>query len=152
MDRVIRIFTDGSAIGNPGPGGWGAVLIQGRERRELCGGSPWTTISEMELFAAVQALRAVACATRVELHSDSEYLIYGMRAFVFRWQRQGWRNRRGTDLQHRDLWTELLALNLKHRIQWKWIKGHNGHPAQTQADALAYGEARNAWVIQRRAA
>jgi len=96
VDQTYRIFTDGSAIGNPGPGGWGVVVIQGKERWEISGAHPWTTISEMELVAAVQALRSVEGRARVELYSDSEYLIYGMRAFVFRWQRHGWRNRRGT--------------------------------------------------------
>ena len=84
MDQTYRIFTDGSAIGNPGPGGWGVVAIRGKERREMSGAHPWTTISEMELVAAVQALRSLRGRARVELHSDSEYLIYGMRAFVFR--------------------------------------------------------------------
>ena len=111
VDQTYRIFTDGSAIGNPGPGGWGVVVIQGKERWEMSGAHPWTTISEMELVAAVQALRSVEGRARIELHSDSEYLIYGMRAFVFRWQRQGWRNRRGTQLQHRELWAELIELN-----------------------------------------
>ena len=82
MDQTYRIFTDGSAIGNPGPGGWGVVLIHGMERQEISGAHPWTTISEMELVAAVQALRPLEGRARVELHSDSEYLIYGMRAFV----------------------------------------------------------------------
>jgi ribonuclease HI len=101
VNQTYRIFTDGSAIGNPGPGGWGVVVIQGKERWEMSGAHPWTTISEMELVAAVQALRSVEGRGRIELHSDSEYLIYGMCAFVARWQRQGWRNRRGTELQHR---------------------------------------------------
>ena len=128
MDQTYRIFTDGSAIGNPGPGGWGVVVIQGKERWEMSGAHPWTTISEMELVAAVQALRSVEGRARIELHSDSEYLIYGMRAFVFRWQRHGWRNRRGTELQHRELWAELIQHNARLPIRWKWIKGHNGHP------------------------
>ena len=130
MDQSYRIFTDGSAIGNPGPGGWGVVLIQGKERWEMSGAHPWTTISEMELVAAVQALRSVEGRARIELHSDSEYLIYGMRAFVSRWQRQGWRNRRGTQLQHRELWTELIELDTSLPIRWKWIKGHSGHREQ----------------------
>jgi ribonuclease HI len=83
VDQTYRVFTDGSAIGNPGPGGWGVVAIQGKERREMSGAHPWTTISEMELVAAVQALRSVEGRARIELHSDSEYLIYGMRAFVY---------------------------------------------------------------------
>jgi ribonuclease HI len=107
VNQSYRIFTDGSAIGNPGPGGWGAVLMQGKRRWEMSGAFPWTTISEMELVAAVPALRAIPDRARVELHSDSEYLIYGMRVFVFHWQRQGWRNRLGNQLQHRELWSEL---------------------------------------------
>ena len=152
MDQTYRIFTDGSAIGNPGPGGWAAVLIQGSKRWEMSGASPWTTISEMELIAAVQALRSVEGRARIELHSDSEYLIYGMRAFVFQWQRHGWRNRRGTRLQHRELWEDLIELNAAHRIRWTWIRGHNGHPDQNRADVLAYHAARTLCVRERAAA
>ena len=94
MNQIYRIFTDGSAIGNPGQGGWGVVVIRGKRCWEMSGAHPWTTISEMELVAAVQALRSVPGRARIELHSDSEYLIYGMRVFVFHWQRHGWRNRR----------------------------------------------------------
>jgi ribonuclease HI len=146
MDQTYRVFTDGSAIGNPGPGGWGAVLMQGRKRWEMSGASPWTTISEMELVAAHQALRSLPCRARVELYSDSEYLIYGMRAFVFHWQRQGWGNRRGGALQHRELWLALLELNARIQVRWKWIKGHNGHCHQSRADGLAYRAARALWV------
>jgi ribonuclease HI len=110
VDQTHRIFTDGSAIGNPGPGRWGVVAILGKERWEISGAHPWTTISEMELVAAVQALRSVEGRARGELHSDSEYLIYGMRAFGFHWQRHGWRNRRATRLQHRELCEDLIAL------------------------------------------
>ena len=152
MDRTYRIFTDGSAIGNPGPGGWGAVVILGKRRCELSSAIPWTTISEMELVAAVEALRSLPDRARVELHSDSEYLINGMRTFVFRWQRQGWRNRRGNQLQHRELWSELIALNTRLRIRWTWIKGHNGNREQIRADRLAYLAARTLWVQQKAAA
>jgi ribonuclease HI len=115
----------------------------------MSGAHPWTTISEMELVAAVQALRSVEGPARIELHSDSEYLIYGMRSFVFRWQRQGWQNRRGTELQHRELWTELIELNTWLSIRWKWIKGHGGHPDQNRADELAYQAARTLWVREK---
>ena len=152
MDQTYRIFTDGSAIGNPGPGGWGAVVIQGKKRWEMSGAHPWTTISEMELVAAVQALRSVARPSADRVALDSEYLIYGMRAFVFRWQRHGWRNRRGTQLQHRELWTELIELNTSLTIRWKWIKGHSGHRDQSRADELAYEAARSLWVQQKVAA
>jgi ribonuclease HI len=150
--QMHRIFTDGSAIGNPGPGGWGVVLMQGPKRRELSGASPWTTVSEMELAAAIQALRPLPDGARIELHSDSEYLIYGMRTFVLRWQRQGWRNRRGVRLQHRQLWAELLELDARLRIRWIWLRGHNGHRDQARADALAYQAARALWVRQKAAA
>jgi ribonuclease HI len=152
VDKTYRIFTDGSAIGNPGPGGWGVVVIQGKERWEMSGAYPWTTISEMELVAAVQALRSVEDRTRIELHSDSEYLIYGMRAFVSRWERRGWRNRHGTELQHRELWTELIELNANLPIRWIWIRGHSGHPYQSRADKLAYEAARSVCVQQKIAA
>lgn len=152
MDRTYRIFTDGSAIGNPGPGGWGAVLMHGNRYWEISGANPWTTISEMELVAATQALQWLPERARVALHSDSEYLIYGMRAFVFHWQRHGWRNRRGVQLQQRELWFELLALNSRLRIRWIWLQGHNGHRDQTRADALAYQAARALWVREKVAA
>ena len=152
MDQTYRIFTDGSAIGNPGPGGWGVVVIQGKKRWEMSGAYPWTTISEMELVAAIQALRSVDFRARIELHSDSEYLIYGMRVFVSRWQRQGWRNRRGTQLQHHALWMELIELNTSLAIRWKWIRGHNGHRDQSRADELAYDAARSLCVQQKQAA
>ncbi len=151
MNQTYRIFTDGSAIGNPGPGGWGAVVMLGKRRWEMSSAFPWTTISEMELVAAVQALRSLPDRARVELHSDSEYLINGMRTFVFRWQRQGWRNRRGNQLQHRELWSELITLNARLHIRWTWIKGHNGNLEQSRADKLAYQAARSVWV-QRKAA
>ena len=96
--------------------------------------------------------RPVEGRARIELHSDSEYLIYGMRSFVSRWQRQGWRNRRGTQLQHRELWEELTALNARLRIRWSWIRGHNGHRYQSRADELAYEAARSLCVQQKLAA
>jgi ribonuclease HI len=96
--------------------------MQGRKRWEMSGATPWTTVSEMELVAAVQALGPLPDHALIELHSDSECLIYGMRAFVFKWQRQGWRNRRGVRLQHREHWMELLALNARLRVRWLWLQ------------------------------
>ncbi len=149
VDQTYRIFTDGSAIGNPGPCGWGAVLMQGKRRWEMSGAFPCTTISEMELFAAVQALRPLPDRVPVELHSDSECLIYGMRVFVIHWLRQGWRNRRGNQLQHRELWSELIALNARLHVQWTWVKGHNRNLEQNCADRLAYQTARNLWASRK---
>ena len=152
MEKTIHIFTDGSAIRNPGPGGWAAVLIRGSKRWEMSGASPWTTISEMELLAAVEPLRSIPAGALVELRSDSELLIHGMRFRVFRWQRQGWRNSHGIELQHQQLWRELLRLNERLNIRWRWIRGHSGHPVQTLADALAYRAARTQWCNLRMAA
>jgi ribonuclease HI len=139
---MFHIYTDGSTIGNPGPGGWGAVIINGKDRRELSGANPWTTISEMEILAAVEALRSIPLGQRVLLCSDSRYLIDGMSYLARRWRDYGWRNSRGAPIQHRDLWLDLIALNRQHRVEWKWLQGHNGHSIQCRADALAYRAAK----------
>ena len=110
-EQQFFIFTDGSAIGNPGPAGWAAIVIHGTRRQEIAGSVPWSTVSEMELRAAVEALRLTPSGARIELRSDSELLIDGMRFRVFRWRRFGWRNSRGFELQHQELWRELLLLN-----------------------------------------
>ena len=142
MRSTIHIFTDGSVIGNPGCGGWAAVLMSGDKIWEMSGSSPWTTISEMELLAAVEALRSIPAGSSVQLCSDSELLIHGMLFHVERWQSHGWRNSRGALLQHQGLWRELLAMNERMNINWQWIRGHSRHPFQTRADALAYQAAR----------
>ncbi|MGA7831160.1 MAG: ribonuclease H [Terracidiphilus sp.] len=142
MNNQFFIFTDGSSIGNPGPAGWAAIVLHGTKRQEIAGSVPWSTVSEMELRAAVEALRLTPTGARIELRSDSELLIEGMRFLVFRWQRDGWRNSRGFDLQHQELWRELLYLNELRTIRWWWIRGHSGHPIQSRADALAYQAAR----------
>lgn len=152
MNQTYRVFTDGSAIGNPGPGGWGAVVMNGTRRHEMSGGCPRTTVSEMELVAAIEALRSLPIRVRVDLHSDSQYLIYGISSFIFKWERDGGRNRRGCQIQHRLLWTELTLLNANRDIRWMWLKGHNGHRDQARADALAYQAARALWVREKAAA
>ena len=152
MTNLVRIFTDGSALGNPGPGGWGAILLRGTDQREICSAFCWTTISEMELVAAFEALRLVPFGARVELYSDSELLIHGMRGFVSQWRERGWKNRRGLALHHRDLWMQLIDLDKKLQIQWKWLRGHSGHPWQCRADALAYNAARGVTNTHRLAA
>jgi len=149
MQRNFYIVTDGLAIGNPGPGAWAAILRNGHNSREMSGSSPWTTISEMELLAAVQALRSVSLSSRVELCSDSQYLIFVVRFHAARWSARGWRNCRGQALQHRDLWQELLHLDQAMDVRWRWIKGHAGHPAQCRADEIAYQAARAEWEIAR---
>jgi ribonuclease HI len=137
----VRIFTDGSAIGNPGCGGWAAIIQQGSKESTLRGGRPYTCIVEMELTAAVMALRSLNEPSAVILHSDSELLIEGMKHLAQRWSKDGWRNRRGKPLQYLSLWRELVELNRRHSIRWQWIRGHNGHNEQQRADRVAYEQA-----------
>lgn len=124
-------------------------MMTGTRRWEMSGGCDRTTVAEMELVAAIEALRWLPPGVRVELHSDSQYLIYGISVFVSKWKRDGWRNRRGSEIQHRQLWTELTRLNAKHAVRWVWLKGHNGHRDQSRADALAYQAARTVWLRER---
>jgi ribonuclease HI len=152
MMKQIQIVTDGSAIGNPGPGGWAAVFAYEKQRWAIFGAVSITTAPEMELSAAIQALRSLDGGHHIKLKSDSEYLVRGMQSLALRWKRHGWRNGRGLLLKDWRLWEELLELEKAHRIDWQWIRGHNGHPMQTQADALAYSAARQEWVTSRRAA
>jgi len=106
----------------------------------------------MELVAAVEALRSLPLGVRIDLYSDSQYVIYGMNCFISKWERNGWRNRRGGEIQHRQLWTELTLLNANREVRWVWLKGHNGHRHQTRADSLAYQAARAIWLRERAAA
>jgi ribonuclease HI len=152
MNRTLNIVTDGSAIGNPGPGGWGAVFTCGQKKWKLSGASHYTTAAEMELTAAIEALQSIEPGSHVILSSDCDYLIRGMRYQAMRWKRWGWRNSRGMPLQDRVLWQGLLELNARHFVRWRWIRGHTGHPAQTEADALAYFEARRQCHLLRTAA
>lgn len=141
MNEPIRIFTDGSAIGNPGPGGWAAIVIQGKSKRTIYGGNNHTCIAEMELTAAFEALTLVPGGTAITLHSGSDMLIQGMKHLTKKWISQGWRNRRGQPLKYQTLWTQLLDLDRNLRIRWCWIRGHNGHPIQQEADSIAFSQA-----------
>lgn len=142
MNRRIVIYTDGSAIGNPGPGGWAALLTSGQRQWEIAGGTSFTTISEMELTAAAEALKAAPEEVEITLYSDSEYLIQGMRFLAQRWQSWGWRNRRGRPLKRRLLWEQLLKAAETQRIQWKWVSGHDDNVQQRRVDRLAFEQAR----------
>lgn len=135
---LVEIFTDGACKGNPGPGGWGAILrdSQGRER-ELSGGEPDTTNNRMELTAAIEALKALKRPCRVELHTDSNYLRDGMTRWIHGWQRNGWRTASKKPVKNADLWQDLLDAVERHRIAWHWVKAHDGHPENERADALA---------------
>ncbi len=134
--RVI-VHTDGACSGNPGPGGWGAILeYEGREK-ELCGGAPDTTNNRMELTAAIEALRALKGPAVLELHTDSVYLRDGIMKWIHGWKRNGWKTADRKPVKNADLWQALEALAKIHEIDWRWVKGHAGHDVNERADALA---------------
>ena len=135
--KQVEIFTDGACKGNPGPGGWGAILRTGPHERELAGGEPATTHNRMELTAAIMALNALREPCAVTLHTDSRYVIDGITSWIFGWQKNGWRNAAKKPVANADLWQDLIAAVRPHQIQWVWVKGHDGHPENERADRLA---------------
>jgi ribonuclease HI len=133
----VSIATDGACKGNPGPGGWGAVLRFGDRERELSGGERDTTNNRMELTAAIRALQALTKPCHVELSTDSVYVKDGITRWIFGWQRNGWRTSSRQPVKNADLWQELLTAIEPHRIDWVWVKGHAGDPDNERADRLA---------------
>jgi ribonuclease HI len=139
MTPKVLIYTDGACRGNPGPGGWGAILISNGREKELCGGEPATTNNRMELMAAIQALEALNKPCKVELHTDSTYVKNGVTQWIHGWKAKGWRTAAKQPVKNADLWQKLDALvaNSGHQIEWRWVKGHAGDPGNERADALA---------------
>jgi ribonuclease HI len=135
--QIVEIFTDGACSGNPGPGGWGALLRFGDSERELCGGESETTNNRMELLAAIEALNALSRPSRVELHTDSNYLRNGITQWITKWKRNGWRTANRKPVKNDDLWHALDEAQARHEISWHWVKGHAGHPENERADELA---------------
>ncbi|MCG6657171.1 ribonuclease HI [Halomonas campisalis] len=133
----VTVYTDGACRGNPGPGGWGAVLISGRHEKILNGFEPKTTNNRMELMAAIMALRELKRECEVELWTDSEYLRKGITEWIHGWIKRGWKTAARQPVKNAELWRELLAETERHRIHWHWVKGHSGHPGNERADALA---------------
>jgi ribonuclease HI len=133
----VEIATDGACKGNPGPGGWGAVLRAGGVEKELSGFEPLTTNNRMELTAAIRALTALTRPAEVTMLTDSRYLMDGIEKWVAQWQRNGWRTADRKPVKNADLWQALLAAAGPHRIDWQWVRGHSGHPLNERADALA---------------
>ncbi len=131
------IYTDGACRGNPGPGGWGAILTAGAHERELCGGELATTNNRMELMAAIQALEALKKPCQVELHTDSQYLRTGITEWLAGWKARGWRTAAKAPVKNEDLWRRLDEARLRHQVDWRWVKGHAGHPMNERADGLA---------------
>ena len=139
--KKVDIFTDGACKGNPGPGGWGALLRMGRHEKELSGGEAATTNNRMELTAAIKALEALIEPCQITLHSDSKYVLDGITKWVHGWQKNGWKNASKQPVRNADLWHELIAAARPHTIEWVWVRGHAGHTENERADALACAEA-----------
>jgi ribonuclease HI len=135
--KTVEIFTDGACKGNPGPGGWGALLRLGKHEKELSGSEPDTTNNRMELTAAIRALQALIEPCAIVLHSDSKYVLDGITKWIHGWQRNGWKNASRQPVRNADLWHELIAAAKPHTIEWVWVKGHNGHAENERVDALA---------------
>ena len=134
--RVV-IHTDGACSGNPGPGGWGAILECNGREKELFGGAPDTTNNRMELTAAIEALSALTRPSAVELHTDSQYLRQGITQWIRGWKRNGWKTADKKPVKNIELWQALEALIVRHKVDWRWVRGHSGHDLNERADALA---------------
>ena len=137
MPDIIEIWTDGACSGNPGPGGWGALLKSGGHEKELCGGEAETTNNRMEMQAAIEALNALKKPSRVRLHTDSTYLKDGLTKWIHGWKRNGWKTAAKKPVKNKDLWQALQEATACHEIEWIWVKGHAGDPGNERADELA---------------
>ena len=135
--KQLDIFTDGACKGNPGPGGWGAIIRYGKHEKEISGGDPDTTNNRMELSAIIQALKILIEPCEVKLHTDSRYVIDGITKWIHGWQRNGWKNASKQPVSNIDLWHDLIEATARHQVEWIWVKGHNGHPENERADRLA---------------
>ncbi|OAM73804.1 ribonuclease HI [Devosia elaeis] len=137
MADTVIIHTDGACSGNPGPGGWGAILQFGQHRKELKGGAPLTTNNKMELTAAIEALNALTRPCKVEIHTDSQYVKNGVQGWIHGWKRNGWKTADKKPVKNVELWQALDEATRRHDISWHWVKGHNGDELNERADELA---------------
>ena len=140
--KSIEIYTDGACLGNPGPGGWGALLRYRSTERELSGGESQTTNNRMELMAAIMALETLTEPCRIDLHTDSQYVRQGITEWMRNWVKRGWKTASGGAVKNQDLWQRLQLASERHAIEWHWVKGHSGHPENERVDALATAAAR----------
>ena len=134
---AVVVFADGACKGNPGPGGWGAILRNGAHEKEIYGGERRTTNNRMELTAVIRALELLKRRCRVKLHTDSQYVQKGISEWLAQWKARGWRTADKKPVKNEDLWRELDALARRHKVEWHWLRGHAGHPDNERADALA---------------
>ncbi|WP_339780236.1 ribonuclease HI [uncultured Thalassospira sp.] len=134
---TVTIFTDGACSGNPGPGGWGAIMRFRGVEKELSGGDPATTNNRMEMMAAISALEAIKRPCTVDIYTDSSYVRDGITKWVFGWQKRGWKTADKKPVKNVELWQRLLEAARPHKIEWHWVKGHAGHPENERCDELA---------------
>jgi len=139
--KAVEVHTDGACLGNPGPGGWAALLRHGVRERELVGGETLTTNNRMELMAAIVALETLTEPCKVSLYTDSQYVRQGITEWMRNWLRRGWKTASGDPVKNRDLWERLHAATGRHSIEWHWVKGHSGDPDNERVDVLARDEA-----------
>jgi ribonuclease HI len=137
LTATIEIYTDGACRGNPGPGGWGALLLYGDHRKTLHGGAPETTNNRMELTAAIEALNALKGPREVILHTDSKYVMDGINQWMPAWKKRGWKTANKKPVKNQDLWQALDEAVSRHKIKWNWVRGHTGVEGNEEADALA---------------
>ncbi len=137
MTNRIDVFTDGACKGNPGPGGWGALIVADGQEQELFGGESQTTNNRMELQAVIEALRSLPAGASVAVHTDSQYVQKGISEWIVNWQRRGWLTADRKPVKNADLWRTLVVLTDGRDIHWRWVRGHNGHPGNERADRLA---------------
>lgn len=137
MISDVEIFTDGACSGNPGPGGWGAILRAGGREKEISGGEHDTTNNRMELMAAIRALEALKKSSKVVLHTDSRYLLDGVTKWLKRWKANGWKTADKKPVKNEDLWRALESAAAPHEVDWRWVRGHNDHAENERADRLA---------------
>jgi ribonuclease HI len=136
-EGVVEIYSDGACRGNPGPGGWGALIRLGSHEKEISGGEAATTNNRMELTAVIRALEALTRPSKVRVYTDSQYVQKGIKEWIHGWKRNGWKTAAKEPVKNKELWIELDELRKKHEIEWHWVKGHAGHPENERADALA---------------
>jgi ribonuclease HI len=137
VTQAVELYTDGACSGNPGPGGWGAVLIWGRHRKELSGGADNTTNNRMELTAVIRGIEALRKSCRVNIHTDSVYVMKGMTEWIGDWKQRGWKTSGKKPVKNEDLWRRLDEVLTEHKVKWRWVKGHSGVPDNERADELA---------------
>ena len=137
MSDAVDLYTDGACSGNPGPGGWGVLMLYRDNEKELCGGEPATTNNRMELMAAIQGLEALKRGVKVRIHTDSTYVKDGITKWIHGWKKNGWKTSAKKPVKNAELWQRLEAAIERHDVSWHWVKGHSDHPENDRADALA---------------